>query len=268
MSDKKKTAAKTNTVPDNRLRLHQMDAFHALCEVDNILTAQNIPFFLVAGSALGAVRHKGFIPWDDDIDIGIFYKDMKAAYSALRRNLPAPYTWKDRFSDRTYPRLYGKILSDGKPLIDVFVIVKTSDSCVGRLRQWLSRKILFKLYKGKIGYHNQNEMKSRFAVIKVHLVRFLSRFVSRKWIEKQIRKNESRYEECRDNRYYLNLYSIYSLKKELIRSEWVRSLPRVQFETSQFPTLCDTHAYLTHLYGDYMRIPDKKHRSPRHVETF
>ncbi len=234
--------------------------FHEFCET------HGLRYYALGGTMLGAARHKGFIPWDDDIDIGILYEDKEKAYELLK-NLPSPYNWIDRKTDPNYPRLYGKVLKDHVGLIDVFIIVKTSDKPSERKKQWIARKVLFKLYKGKLGYHNHNETKSFKEVLKVGAARFISFFFSKKSIEKAIDENEKRFIGT-DGEYHLNLYSAYSLEKELIRSEWLSPQGYQQFEEGSFPTVNNVDAYLTHLYGDYMKIPDVKDRVLRHEELF
>lgn len=248
------------------LRAHQLDAVGALREIDKLFSANGIRYFLVAGSTLGAVRHKGFIPWDDDIDIGIFYEDKRRAYELLA-TISEPYTWIDRTIDPKYPRLYGKVLKDHVGLVDVFILVKTSDDIVQRKIQWASRKILFKLYKGKISYHNHNESNSFIEITKVKIARIVSHLLRREWIENAIEHNEGRFQNA-NTKYYLNIYSAYSLEKEMINSEWLDGADIVTFEGNSFPTVKNTDAYLKHLYGDYMTIPKIEDRVLRHEELF
>ena len=61
----------------NELREHQKALLELLCEFDRICKKLDIPYILFAGSMLGAVRHKGFIPWDDDLDILMMRKDYE-----------------------------------------------------------------------------------------------------------------------------------------------------------------------------------------------
>ena len=243
-------------------------AFSALAELDRIFKENNIEYFLLAGSVLGAVRHGGFIPWDDDIDIGIYYRDRERACEALCRGLSETYRYVDRSVDPTFPRLYGKILADKAGCVDVFLLVKTSNKEVQRKIQWASRKVLFKLYKAKLGYSNANENRSVTEKCKVAAARAVSLPFSKKMVEKLIERNESRFESTPGQRYYLNLYSAYSLNKEMIAAKWLQPAGEVLFNGLAFPTVNDTDAYLRHLYGNYRKLPPREKRHPGHEEEF
>lgn len=64
-----------------------------MIDIDKICRENDIPYILTGGSALGAVRHKGFIPWDDDLDIAIERKDYKRFINVLQEHLPNKYTF-------------------------------------------------------------------------------------------------------------------------------------------------------------------------------
>ncbi len=70
------------------LRRHQMQILEIMKFVDGICREQDIPLWLDFGTLLGAVRHKGFIPWDDDADVSIFLRDEKRLMASLKASLP------------------------------------------------------------------------------------------------------------------------------------------------------------------------------------
>jgi len=249
-----------------KLRAHQLKALNALEEIDRLFSANKIDYYLLAGSVLGSVRHKGFIPWDDDIDIGILWRDKERAYSLLKE-MPAPFVFVDRSIEPSFPRMYGKVLENRRGMVDVFLLVKSSNKAFPRRYQWICRKLLFKLYKSKIGYINPNERRNIKEKIKVVLAKAAAAFFSREKIEKAVYRNESRFEK-KDGDYYINLYSPYSMKKELIKSDWLFPKGYVSFEGKTFPTVNNPDAYLTHLYGDYMTPPKESDRVIAHEELF
>ena len=250
------------------LKKKQTLAYKALCEVDRILTVHEIQYYLLSGSVLGAVRHGGFIPWDDDIDIGIFYKDTNKTAKLLTSELGKGFSYIDRTVNSKYPRLYGKVLFGDDVCIDIFPLVKTSNHAISRFVQWFSRKILFKLYKAKLGYSNHNENRNFVEKMKLIAAKVVSELFKKETIEKWIVNTESRYESLKNNQYYVNLYSAYSLKKEMIKSRWLIPAGKIQFCGKDFPVVNDVDHYLTHLYGDYMKLPPKSAQHPRHEEKF
>jgi lipopolysaccharide cholinephosphotransferase len=92
--------------------------------------------------------------------------------------------------------------------------------------------------------------------------------ISKKRVEKLIYRNESRFESVPGQQYYLNLYSAYSMEKEMIDSKWLQPAGEVTFNGIAFPSVNDTDAYLRHLYGNYKKLPPREKRHPGHEEEF
>lgn len=252
------------------LELHHSKCFNALLKVNEVLTKHSIEYILLAGTTLGAVRHGGFIPWDDDIDLGIYRKDVKRVARILLEELPDEFVYQDRTVVSGFPRLFGKIIDsdNGYGCIDFFPIVKTSNSKLGRSIQWNNRKILFKLYKAKIGYSNDKEHAGLKEEVKLVFASALSKFISMNRLENLIDKNESRYETKGDNKYFIILYGAHSMDNETINASWLRPYSFVSFNGVKFPTVGNIDAYLKNMYGDYMTPPKDADRVLRHNEFF
>ena len=92
-----------------RLQLHMLDL---LVEFDRICRKNDIDYWLEYGTLIGAARHGGFIPWDDDLDVTLLKKDRKKLIEALRKDLQAPYYFIDADSKEGDTRRWCKMRND------------------------------------------------------------------------------------------------------------------------------------------------------------
>ena len=99
------------------LRNAQLRMLHILEEVDKICRDADIPYWMDAGTLLGAVRHKGFIPWDDDLDICILRKDYKRFRKAALAKLPPDLAYQDWTTDKNHFEMSPRI-RDTRSLFD------------------------------------------------------------------------------------------------------------------------------------------------------
>lgn len=243
------------------LRAHQLEAVAALKEVDRICKRYKIEYFLIAGSTLGAIRHKGVIPWDDDVDLGMTVPNFEKFRKAVRKELKQPFEWEHTDTIPHFPRLAGNIIKNRVPLLTVFPIVKVSDNPLEQKYQWAVRKILSPIYQLKSGNRKQNPSAKKKFAYAVGLL--IGLFFTEKSVLRLLRRNERKFTR-RDTEWSINLYSKYSRQKEMIKNEWISDLILVPFEDGEFPVFKAYDAYLRHLYGDYMKPPSKQQRKPQH----
>ena len=94
---------------NDMLKRLQSIEFEMALAIRDIFERNNIRYVIEYGSLLGAVRHGGFIPWDDDFDYVVFEEDYEKASEALRTELPTKYVLHDRKSDPNYFYSFSKV---------------------------------------------------------------------------------------------------------------------------------------------------------------
>lgn len=116
------------------LRLHQLQVLEIMKFVDGVCRHEGIPCWLDFGTLLGAVRHKGFIPWDDDADVAIFKRDEKRLMAILRENIPAGWSVTRREGSRNH-RGYFKLDDGHGAFLDIFNIERGNRRIKERLNR-------------------------------------------------------------------------------------------------------------------------------------
>ena len=228
------------------IQLDILDKIHAFC------TERGIRYSLGGGTLLGAVRHKGYIPWDDDIDIMLprpdydrFLKEFEGKYAEL--NLQ--YYGNDITCCIPFAKVYDNRTVDGLP----------EES---KIKDYLSiyNNQLHKIYFMTPFYKITGSLKDRmkYYVKKVfyptrdkHIMRFYD-FLKSYSLEKSVNAGA--------------ICGIYA-EKELMPRETFESYITVEFEGQQYMAIKDYDAYLTKHYGDYMQFPPKEKQVNHHVFT-
>ena len=103
---------------DYDIRPLQLRILKILLAVDKVCKEHGLRYYIMAGTMLGAVRHKGFIPWDDDLDIGMPRADYDLLMSHSKEWLPKPYEAVCAENDPNYPLPFAKIQDADTTLIE------------------------------------------------------------------------------------------------------------------------------------------------------
>lgn len=251
------------TVQDKKeLAAHQQKCTEALAFLQEVGREFHLRYYLLAGSVLGPVRHGGFIPWDDDVDVGIRIEDLErfeaVVKAELPKRLPRGFALKQSGPNDPYPRMFSKICFEGRCCVDLWPLVPTYVDGWRAKFTWYFAKIITKVHYYKIG-----QKAARF----LKLVKPMAALLSDRQIMALARRNERRY-AGKNTPAYINLYSIYRRGKETIPRQWLDEPATVNFDGLEVPAVGHTGEYLTHLYGDYMVKPAPWKRASRHVDRF
>lgn len=99
----------------------QRTEFEILKEFDAVCRKLELPYFLVCGSALGAVKYGGFIPWDDDVDVAMYRQDYLRFMNEAPALLPKHLFLQNYRSDPAFPHIFGKLRNSGTAYIETAV---------------------------------------------------------------------------------------------------------------------------------------------------
>lgn len=255
-------------------------ALKVLCQVRDICASQGIRYYLDGGTLLGAVRHKGFIPWDDDIDICMPRPDYDRFIEYCKNNETpfgvASIEIDDRFTE-LYAKAYDKDTvchekyvnrkgAEYGVYIDIFPVDGLGDSDAEAL------KLLHKSrYKRSLltAANWQKYFKSKTRKWYVEPVRFvfylLSRCVNTKKLVKKINKIY-RSKDFDSSKKVGVVCGCYGDREVMNRDIYDESVELV-FENETFTAMGKYDEFLTNLYGDYMQLPPIEKRVTHHTFT-
>lgn len=242
-------------------------------EIKRICEKHSIKYFLLAGSMLGAIRHKGFIPWDDDMDFGMLRSDYEQFCEVCQDDLNPQFELVNWNTDANYPFSYGKIVlkkthikerfapemkrNDGI-FVDIFPFDRVPMRDIDQERQkrklYLYRRILW-VKKGYGRCIVKQGLKQR---IKYDGSRIVFSILPYKSIKRKLFETQTRYNG--DESDFVVMDSPYSYQKSMMRKEWLNHICYYDFDGHKFPGICDYDAYLKNIYGDYMKLPPEDKR--------
>lgn len=253
------------------LRAHQLLLLDMLKEIDRICKKHHISYMLFAGSALGAIRHQGFIPWDDDLDVVMLRPEYERFLSVVPKELDSGlYFMQSEFSEH-WPMFFSKLRRNGTACIerqvpkdrlmhqgvyiDIFPCDNLSDHAFVRKLQFLASKVVIAKSLYRRGYLTDSKAKKAFIQV--------CRCLPQKPFWKFVVRRRDRQSEMVHT--FLGGASRY--EKNIYPRAWFENTIRVPFESGEFPVTKYYDELLTVLYGDYMTpLPEEKRGCKVHGE--
>ncbi len=243
------------------IQLEIMDEIHRIC-VNN-----NIEYFLDSGSALGAIRHNGFIPWDDDIDIGMLRDQYDRFVECCKTQLSTSFILQTQETDPGYHEYKAKIrkLNTYFPekgskgfkyqgiFIDVFPFDYISDKPKKAFREIHLGRFLLRSIKN---YRNGGISPSIVNRIFHHILQIIP--LSR--LERRFYKHCTKYDSKPTHTltsYYYKMSATMDLVFDVTMLSPVKPLP---FEDRNYYVMENYDAYLKTMFGDYMKLPPVEKR--------
>ncbi len=249
-------------------------------EIDRICRENSINYTIYAGTMIGAMRHKGFIPWDDDFDVAMLREDynrfIKVCESGLKREfrLITPETVD------TYSYGFAKIALIGTSMVqggyskphegveinvDIFPFDKVPSSSLlqffHRTKNYCYIKLLQEHYDG---YYVKNA--SIFKRIGFGLLSIINRFTDKRKLVFSLEKNAMKYQNTNAH-YVTSMGSSYGYRKEIQNITVFEDYKDVEFEGHLYKIISNPDSLLASVYGDYMQLPPVEERHAHEYDS-
>lgn len=252
------------------LRHLQLVVLSILKDVDTLCKKHNIEYYLAYGSALGAMRHKGFIPWDDDIDIMLDAINYCKFIEVAKNELPnSKYYVQEGLVDWPMPvskiRLKGTVYSEldmseienqNGIFIDVFKLNNVSQKPIVAKWQYFCAKYYLSYALSARSYNS--------ASFKKKVLMWLASPLKLKPLRTLVLGQVEQY-NAGDTGIYGCFYTPYRYHNSVVPSKYVGKPTYVDFEDTKMPVPQNWDKYLSYIYGDYMTPPPPEKQKGPHL---
>ena len=260
------------------LRKLQIIQLRLLLEVKRICDKHNLSYSLIGGTLIGAIRHKGFVPWDDDIDIGMPRKDYDEFRRICAYELPNSLYLRDASTSHDDYFLFTKLClkntsnsEDGISVsyginIDIFPMDNIPNNHFMLFYQMKMQTLLSYLVWSKSNTIHDISVDSSYPKIVTYPLMFIGKLVPKNLLIFLSERNLRRYSH-RTTESIVNLLTCYNPKNETITVGEFMDVILVDFEGFKFPAPASYHKWLTRIYGDYMTPPPVEKRTGHSITS-
>jgi len=245
------------------LQDHQNALLALLKEFDRVCRELEIPYVLFAGTMLGAVRHQGFIPWDDDLDVLMFRRDYERLLREGERILDREKFFLQKEFSPHWPMFFSKLRLNGTTCLekyhpkdpeihqgvymDIFPCDDAAKTEWGRKFQFLCSKVVIAKALDRRGYETDSKKKKIFMAI----CRILPGKLFHRWAIGGKKDSPM-------------VHSFFAAASGYAKNVYPRQLLAQQttacFEDGKYPIVGEYDRLLTQLYGDWQTLPPEEER--------
>lgn len=234
-----------------KIELEELRTFCRICDENGL------KYYVTGGTLIGTIRHKGFIPWDDDIDVAMPREDYDKFIKIAPSKLPDYYFLQNNHTDPDWVACFSKIRDSRTTFVEtslkaakinhgVYIDIFPLDYYPERIST-LDRFFMM-IYKARVTSTYEVER-----LLKTRVMCFLSKLLCPN-VQSAVRKLEAMYRKEKNSQMYINYGGAWG-KKEIAPKKWFGEGTMMEFEDLLVRVPIDYDKYLGQLYGDYMILP-------------
>lgn len=251
--------------------IHQHE-LKMLLYLDKVCRQNELQYFLCGGTLIGAVRHQGFIPWDDDVDVYMKRSDYDTLLAVLRQD--EEFALFSLQSHNDYYYSYAKLVDSHTHVsesnkfdiknyglfIDIFPLDFLPDGAFKTKWFLIQESILRKLLMTAIQKYSlhRNPVK--------HVVVQLTHIIGARYFAEKLDKLAQKYADHADAKRYADASGALSTQYILQRS-WFNEATKLSFEKEMLLAPIGYDEYLKYSYGNYLQLPTEDEREDHHLDV-
>lgn len=259
--------------PITDIKERQSIALAVLLHFRDFCNANNIKYMLAYGTLLGAIRHKGFIPWDDDVDVMMTRYEYNKFIKLYNNNKQGRYKLLSMHTNKKYFAPLAKMYDDKTLLvqeygqqekikygiyIDIFIIDSIPNGDI-EAAEFYNRAETWRFYWAmSVKKINSPSSSWHTKILRIPVI-FLTHVIGYKYFLKKYDEHSSKYYNSHTDYAGIVIYGE-GLAKEKMHWSLFQDLTNVVFENDFFLAPHNCESYLTQMYGDYLKLPKKEDR--------
>ncbi len=258
------------------LRELQLCELESLKDIKAVCEKYGIRYYLSSGTLLGAVRHQGFIPWDDDVDIEMPYADYLRFLQIAPVEMGDRYTLQNSDTDPYFHFAYSRIRKNNTTMmrewertipshhgvwVDIFPMVKVGGTMDYRTKRLMLKVCTFLRMHDYVFELNRKWLTEQGGYVQMTIVKAARKLP--KTFRESLRNAMLRYIfSQREKPYLTNVWT--TISRRIPKEAFDEPAAILQFEDAEFSAPRDYDCYLRISYGDYMTPPPENQRNGRH----